>query len=270
MGAGQSSDLGWIAGVVTDDEAVPLAGVRVELRDTPLGTETDANGSFEIRNVLPAEYILSTLLIGYESTSVKVAVTAGAGTDVKVTLRPFVAVEPYYETFPFRGTMECVGHIVVGSGPCTYAYDVVYHAARDAGVNLSSYGVPREVLENHRFYYHFSYDRNHTGIVSEMIWTPTTTMADRLWFTLTCPEYGTTNVICPTYYADKEDVSPIRIEGWKVPKPAHPEEGRGWVMSSALLADGPALVLDQTFQMFNTVFYNTDPPAGFTVIPEGG
>lgn len=79
----QSSDLKMVKGVVTDESALPLVGVTVQVKgNVNRGTITDVNGNFSLNCAVGEILIFS--YIGYKSESVKIT---SAGQAIKLTMK---------------------------------------------------------------------------------------------------------------------------------------------------------------------------------------
>ena len=78
-----------LTGTVKDEkDKQPLIGVNLVIRGTTLGSATDFDGKFTIRNIVPGEYIVEASYIGYEKkifTGIKF--TAGENKDLSFTLK---------------------------------------------------------------------------------------------------------------------------------------------------------------------------------------
>jgi TonB-linked SusC/RagA family outer membrane protein len=80
------SPAGIVRGKVTSaDNQEALAGVQVFIPGTPLGTVTDENGKYVLRNVGPGSIQLKTRVIGFNSATQTVNV--GAGADIAADFR---------------------------------------------------------------------------------------------------------------------------------------------------------------------------------------
>ncbi len=88
--------LGSISGVVVAvNDGKKLAGASVLLEHTVLGTETDAEGKFSLRDIPPGRYALSVLMIGYGRRISKVEVKPGSKLEIVIKLSPLpVQIEP--------------------------------------------------------------------------------------------------------------------------------------------------------------------------------
>ncbi len=82
-----------ITGVVTDvSTGEPLPGANVFLEGTAIGAATGIDGYFVIPQVMPGNYILKVLYIGYKSKEMKVHVIYNQELKLKIGLE-FVAIE---------------------------------------------------------------------------------------------------------------------------------------------------------------------------------
>lgn len=75
----ESKPLGSISGRVTDaTNGIPLAGAAIQVVGTTMGSMTDPDGKYTIKNVVPGNYKLKASLIGYAVQEIAaLAVTAG-------------------------------------------------------------------------------------------------------------------------------------------------------------------------------------------------
>ncbi len=73
-----------IKGTVSDEQGQPLVGVNVVVKNSYVGTITDANGVFELTRLKHANQTLIFSFVGYE----KKEVTTNEQTDMQVTLEP--------------------------------------------------------------------------------------------------------------------------------------------------------------------------------------
>jgi outer membrane receptor protein involved in Fe transport len=81
---------GAIAGVVVDGgNGETLPGANVSLKETTVGTATDLNGRYKIKELEPGTYDVVFSFVGFQRKTVTgVEVTAGATTTLDVTLQP--------------------------------------------------------------------------------------------------------------------------------------------------------------------------------------
>lgn len=84
----QAQTTGKIAGVVTDVDGEPLAGVNVVIEGTSRGSATDIDGNYFILNVDPGTYTLVASFIGFQTQRVTgVEVSVDRTTTVDFTMR---------------------------------------------------------------------------------------------------------------------------------------------------------------------------------------
>ena len=85
------SQSGIIRGKVISNENVPLENVNIMLNNTQLGTETSANGTFEIADIEAGSYTLKVSFVGYTTQKIQVMVTENQTTDIAdITLKKSV------------------------------------------------------------------------------------------------------------------------------------------------------------------------------------
>lgn len=79
-----------VRGKVVDRETLqPLVGASVSLKDTELGSSTDAQGNFLIYNVPIGRYIVEASYVGYQTRTIpEVLVQSGKETVLKISLSP--------------------------------------------------------------------------------------------------------------------------------------------------------------------------------------
>ncbi len=117
---------GSIAGVVTDEDLLPLPAVRVTIVETLDNAVTDASGAFTINSVEPGTYRLEFSRTGYNSALRPVDVTATEVTRIQVQLPQLdVAPEPYHWSVVFTG------HIQFGQWQVQWAQHVVNQTTLD-------------------------------------------------------------------------------------------------------------------------------------------
>lgn len=267
-------EVGALQGIVVDDERRPIPEAEIMAQPGDRRATSNDNGRFIFAKLPVGEYTLEATRGGYYNASLKAVVEPRRTTSVLVTLLPLPADVAFYVTFPFSGLQRCMVYTNVFLASCSYPYTAAYGAARQHGVNLSTYGLPPDVMEN-RYRYNFTVGADHTGIVSELVWRAATDAARYYVLQLSCAWYdavlddcvapGQTTWQPSNTYARARGVSPLRIE-WQHEKP----EWLPWVMSRAYLsgpADRPAgVALDQRIDMFNTVFYGAPVPKDWSIL----
>lgn len=150
--------LGSVAGVVVDEESIPVGDAEVGISDNvTANVRTDVNGAFLLANVPQGRYSLSASKAGFHPTTITVEV--GEEEDVEgmvITLHPVIEdPDPTYVPFTGSGFISCsVNQAAAGltfTHPC--AFDPNYQPYFEFPVNVSAGLV---------------------GVLLEMEWTPTT------------------------------------------------------------------------------------------------
>lgn len=85
-----------IAGVVLNQELMPVSGAQVAIRELSQLTETDAQGNFTFNDLDEGVYTVDVQRLGYESTARKVPVAVGQVASVEVVLRPIELPQEVY------------------------------------------------------------------------------------------------------------------------------------------------------------------------------
>jgi iron complex outermembrane receptor protein len=93
-------ETGTLTGLVVDAETnQPIFGVNVIILNTFLGSATDHEGKFTIKNIPPGKYKLRLSAIGYETKLLDLTINPGEEIDLKISLKPTAyAVEPVLVT----------------------------------------------------------------------------------------------------------------------------------------------------------------------------
>ncbi len=265
-------------GQVLDEEFRAIPNATVGVASTTLVTQTNEAGDFEIGPLDPGSYDVSAYALGYGALARRVDVVAGQSVDVTFALPILASRAAFYESFPYVGFEACQWYFEGTIAHCTLPYTQVYGTAERNGVNLSQYGLPRDVQDN-RDRYNFTVRADHTGIVSELVWQATSAAATSQALILACGWYDPLWDECvppgETHtgirYHGVVGTNPIRLE-WKLDdEQLKYLEKSPWIMSRAnvhgseVVAGGFAL--DQRVEMFNSVFYGADPPEGFSAGP---
>ncbi len=269
------SGTGVLAGLVTDDEARPVADARVQAPAHGLNATSDADGTFRLEDVPAGNVTIVVTHPEFENHSRHVEVVADTEVTLTLALVPLPTEEAFFELFPFAGFQQCMWYTPAFKSGCGYPYTALFYTAHDNGMNLSQYGAPSDVFDN-QYRYNFSVRPEHTGIVSELVWVAATDAAKYYSLELSCAWYdpvvddcvppGETTWDPQNTYAVARGISPLRIE-WEHERP----DWLPWVMSRAYLsADVNAPVgaaLEQKVEMFNTVFYGGPVPEGYRAAP---
>lgn len=272
-GGGEGGDgTGKIRGLVTDDERQPLADVQVAILKPRVSVRTDASGAYAFLNLPPGDYVVAANRLGYDDAIANVKLADGETKWHNFTLAPLaVADEPYPQYSTHKAKLQCMLKTAAWVSSCSYPYTAVYLSAKDHGVNLSSYGVPADIMDN-KWRYNFSVEHGAKSIVSEMTWKAQSSMANTLWLRLCTPEYDPVADDCLKQYASVAGANPL-VTTWSVPKDMVPKTAkRAWVMSAVWPTGSDptnptdtGVFLDQTVEMFNTVWYNGEPPENWSI-----
>ena len=89
---------GVISGNVVDGLSQrPLPGAAVKLQSSPLSTDTDRSGEFQLLRVPAGSQTITISYIGYEVGSFAVEVRAGQNVKLEATLKPLAQIKEYVE-----------------------------------------------------------------------------------------------------------------------------------------------------------------------------
>ncbi|CUU07614.1 iron complex outermembrane recepter protein [Candidatus Thermokryptus mobilis] len=93
-------ETGTLTGLVVDAETgQPIFGVNVIIMNTFLGSATNHEGKFTIKNIPPGKYKLRFSAIGYETKLIDLTMNPGEEIDLKISIKPTAyAVEPVLVT----------------------------------------------------------------------------------------------------------------------------------------------------------------------------
>jgi outer membrane receptor protein involved in Fe transport len=84
---GQSLQKASVAGKVISSSGETLVGVAVVLKDTRIGTTTDLNGRFEIKNIPAGSYVLQARYLGFETLEKSFTLKAAQQLKIELTLQ---------------------------------------------------------------------------------------------------------------------------------------------------------------------------------------
>lgn len=266
-GGGSEGETGVIRGMVLNDEKQPLADASVAILKSKVAGKTDALGGYAFLNLAPGDYEVAASKLGFDGVVTPAKVVAGTTTYVNFTLPTLAVSNVAYPQFSsHKAKLQCMLKTAVWVSSCSYPYTAVYLTAHEHGVNLSQYNAPPDIMDN-KWRYNFSVSKGATWIVSEMVWKAQSDVAKELNLRLCTPVYDAVLDDCVRQYAAVAGPSPV-VKTWEVTNAVLPKTAKGiWVMSavwptfpSATAATQNGVFLDQTIEMFNTVWYNGDPP----------
>jgi len=76
-----------ISGVVIDEKNQPMGLVSIVLKNTTIGTTTNLNGEYTIKNLDPGEYIVVANMMGYTKAEKKITLSSGEKKEVNFVLK---------------------------------------------------------------------------------------------------------------------------------------------------------------------------------------
>lgn len=279
------SELGVVQGTVLTEEALPITGAMVALQDTTFSTMTDSSGFFEIKNVPPGKYALLVGALGFESAGRQIEVSKGQITPAALVLRAIeVSSETFVEILHFVGFFECALATDAWVSSCTYPYTAVWGTVNGTGLNP---GLPRDIQANeHRF--NFTIRPNVGQLQAEVVWQPTSAAATEMMILVLCGDYDYVWDECldGIRYEDANSeqtlvsgTSPIKFtvnrdefydENTKGTKYDLEKNQEVWIMNYIGLPWGdPQVAFQQKFEIWDSVFYNGEGPADWTVLEDG-
>lgn len=270
---------GSIAGLVTDDQIVPLVGVQAGILNLGLEARSDKDGRFTFNNLDPGTYAVAFNKFGYQAKAQNVAVSAGVVANLNVMLAPIPTQAPHYVTYDQSGVLKC-----------SFRW---YPGAPTAGLlglpptvtGLAACGVnPVNSTIGDKFLLHFVTDPGPQELLLEMDWVSTQAFGKGLSTVLEVD--GQPNNLKATY-GNAVGVSPIHVYANKT-KMDEVDANSGadcaakackvWTRSFASANTtgirDPAqidvgVVFDQAFRNHLTAFYYMSKPDGFTVLQSG-
>ncbi|MEX2594195.1 MAG: TonB-dependent receptor plug domain-containing protein [Anditalea sp.] len=84
---GQNLDKAQIIGKVSSSSGEVLTDVAVVLKNTLIGTTTDLEGRFEIKDIPPGDYVLNVSYLGFETQEKNVPLKASQKIELNINLR---------------------------------------------------------------------------------------------------------------------------------------------------------------------------------------
>jgi hypothetical protein len=263
---------GAVAGVVTDEQLAPLAGVTVLLESvsrpapsTLLGIDgidasssqalTDDAGEFTVGPVEAGEYALYVYREGYTSKARHVTIVAQETTRLQFSLEPLPSLDPYSDTEMRAGRWQ-----------------IAFREASFCVAELGTY-LPCTLTQR------FDIKENWNASIVEVAWRSTSTFATKAVSVLV--QGNQTSV---DYCAGSPSgLNPMRAEIRPATElPGFKECGDGKVLPESAFTmildffpdDGGnpndlALTFDQPYTIWLSTFYLEAPPAEYSARPEG-
>lgn len=238
LAAGSDDLTGGISGVVVDGNVVPIAGATVTLQSSTAQSVTDAEGRFAFDKLEPGVYFLDINATKFLATQQSAQVVAGETVKIKVSLLADPTPDPYHETFPFKGQINF--HATVAWAQLEWMLDTY------AGVNTPACNCV----------FTFEPSGKPQGHLYEAVWkegTEDPRGPSSYYWSYAVPEpyqelFG--YAPSPIYKTWGEDAFPTESEELKV----------------MLLGDEDWIAVDQQFEIFLTLWYNSEVPDGWSVV----
>lgn len=302
---------GGIEGVVTDVELVPVAGAIVGLlQEGAVAPEhtvaTDEAGRFSLSHVPPGEHVLAASALGFQSSSKRVSVVAGAVAPVSIALEPVSVEGPYAITFIKKGAQTSVMFRLTPQ--CLYLSQSVPEQVPNRNLLKTCNGLRLQCNSGTceaRFVDELLEETNWRTIVAEMDWQPQSGATGRAyWFDIAGPNVsrqfgGSIDQADKRYWMQHQGKAPIQI---RIDLPetlvereideadwySYPD-GTGCAQSSCMwlyrtwssYCDLSSVVGEcgttpvdygfqnsATFTVYWSIFYIDPAPAGFTIVPD--
>lgn len=237
-----ADETGSVEGVVTDEEAVPLAGADVLLRELTIQAKTDPNGSFAFTSVPPGKYSVIVALVGYVDEGKSVQVLAGEVSEVTFQLVRLAVVESYHTTHLWKGKMSCGAVLVPWCG-------IMDEANQD-------YGTPNPTEERWLFNWTYASSVVPAQVIFELVWTPTLPQTAQRFTILALTGF--------TGQSTGPSVLRLEVDGDQFDEV---EEDPDEYFRVGVYPDIEPVV-DQRFDFYRTDFYGTPAPEGWSVLNE--
>jgi carboxypeptidase family protein len=293
---------GRIMGTILDEETLPIEGAQAGLSQagqTVLEATTDANGGFTMLGVAPGSYTLQASKLGFESFAVKIDVKEGETQTPELRLKSTALNLPHPVLLQQQGYVQCSVRAypgapltgvpgVVGLAPGWYSGAAACNVTSSFDVDPPGFGEDKFLLE---------WKDVPAGVQEmflEMTWTSTQATGRGLQVALEhsdhindgTPIYGTDIGVSPlSVYADRAQMAKVGTAD-KVDCAAEACEITTRVFAAANTTGlswptdppsvpifGPpskridaALIIDQKFDQYLTLFVGMDKPADYTVL----
>jgi hypothetical protein len=245
-----TADTGTIAGLVTNEEGLPVAGVTVAIIESQNQTESDAGGAFVFNDLMPGTYKLVTDSVGFESAARAAEVKANEVTEVKFSLKSImVAPEPFALTVPYTGMIQCSVTTGYAIYPC------------------------KGVTGQDKVAFDFFHDQNYTlaEMILELTWKPNSdVMGQELEFDLCKYAADRMETLCDgALGADGDDNykydsggPPLTLRADKLDK-----KNNHWITGAGAAIGSPYPVYQQAFTIYTTICYYDVCADDYTALP---
>ena len=222
----KGGEVGHIAGYVVDDALKPVRGARVQVTSLDLVDITDRNGAFEFIDLAPGAYLLRFNATGHQDAESVLDVKADRFTRAKVILHRIPPPEPRIEVQKFQGFAE-----VTQTGIILVSGLSECDCTFDLQQEVDDLG----------------------ATVVEATMEPADNGENGFWVRLVSQE-------CCTTYSSVSLPNPywVQIDGTAFDQPD--------LRIYATLWSRPVPEINKEFEVFVSSFYNTDVPAGYSIL----
>lgn len=243
---------GVIRGVVVDETITPLPEAQVVLAGQDRSTTTNADGAFGFSDLDPGTYFVTVSKAGYKKIQSATEVEAGdaAPPVMKVQLARVPSLDPFSETRHFEGFIQCSLAFSVNAIALCSVPEI-------AGVELGDKFAVR--------YDDMATPPDH--VQSEMDWRSTQALGQTLKMRYTDDHNGGLD-----NYRTDEGQAPLRVTADNMTLIAKHFDARGLlirVFPSYNEPPGVVLILQQSFDVYTSAFWNYAPPEDWWFLDEG-
>lgn len=268
------ADAGAVSGRVLNEELMPLADAKVQLRELSRETSTAADGGFCFSDVAAGRYTIDLLKLGYNALSRAIDVAPGRISTLSAVLKAIPPLgEPRSEILgPFQGFMECRMATVSSSGQCGFLPVVGNVVSNSTGPIL---------FPNDKIFYDFTKitAKDWSQIVFESRWKPSTYATNPKMTQV----FSYTNRTSTHWFADSgPQNSPIKfvyqhgkagpggqLQGNQPKEPNANITLRTWITVPFSPATHPVdLAFELRFQIMVTIVYNDEAAADYTAFTD--
>jgi hypothetical protein len=268
---------GVIVGLVLSEAVAPIAGATVTATPGDLTTTTNENGEFGFGDLEPGTYFLKATKPGHMPAQQSFDVVADLAQPpvVKLLLVYDAETAPRILELSFRGFLECSTTYVAACA--------LPNAATDLLCGLS---VCVGNLTNDKFIaYHEIEGPDPSLVQTELVWKSTQALSDRLWLwhsyarddgTFAGSFEHTTGKSPLLLQTDLEEIdaraenAAFLNEAWQLVIRVFSGDIEGTTPPQCVVfCNGPGVSIQQEFEAFTYVFYNTLPPADWRFTQSG-
>lgn len=282
-----SADTGAIAGLVLGPEGLPLEAADVLIRgnDKEATLQTDAAGRFTAGQLQPGTYLVLTSKLGYTTAQKHVEVKAGEVAEATFTVLELgiQGLGHHAVLGPLKGRFFCGWGTGVfdSAGPCMLVsvglVDPIWQDVTGGDANIFEL---REAIKEKQS----GPEDKLSGLVVEVNWQPTS--AGSRWLQATLeepPEEPGARSGDPVVWARAKGPNPIKMVATPGTKNVGgekemPAEAAGFLVGVFPSVDpdsprvnnnvntGLSAYVDQSFELWITLFYNQPAPAEYSVL----